>query len=331
MYDEIVYHYLPEGLQLNQYDEKNDAIRCLYEHQKLQIYRELCRISGKTPHSTIQECAHKLKDKAPYVNLWDFIDACRTGTQLRTFHDWNDFVSYIMEERTIPSKDARKNEFLAVFLQNLRQGPRRRRRDQVGAPVSASMGPPVGLPARPPVRDQDGPYRGDHYVPQGNDQCRPPAGDQYRPHERNQHRDQHRAEPIPTSTPALTSSKYNLPDNMSLISERSRSSSPCHQSAKSSRSSTPIPAASTQPSSASDINSSAAFIKEEAPLSPEADCAIYFDTLEDDADIEYELSQVPSMPATQRGPLDNGNATFQPSKQHTQPQVKVKKGIGRVR
>ncbi|KAL7774942.1 hypothetical protein CFE70_005857 [Pyrenophora teres f. teres 0-1] len=319
MYDEIVYHYLPEGLQLDQYDEQKDAIKCLYQHQKLQIYRELCRISGKTLHRTIQECTHELKAEAPYVNLWDFIDACRTGERLKPFYDWGAFVSYTRSDRLIPLQYALQNEFLAVFLQNLRQGPRSGNRKQVGAPVGA------------PVKDQGGPYGGDYNVILVKDQYRPQDNGPYRPDDRDQHRDQSRPETISTSTPPPFSSKYDTASIMSPISERSRSSSPSHQNVKSSRSSTPTPAASTQPSSASDIDSSAAFIKKEpassrpAPvLSLEADCAMLFDTVEDDDDIAYELSQVPYLEVTQRDLLDDGNAIIQLFHQHKQRQVKVK-------
>jgi len=129
MHDEIIYHYLPEGLKLNQINKSTGTIT-LYPNQKLHIYQAMCRQSHKTPYPTIEACLYELKYEAPYVNIVDLIDTCRTGQKLKTFDIWNEFVAYT-RRRPVPLSYAKSNEFMAALLQNLGQKPQSQRRAEI--------------------------------------------------------------------------------------------------------------------------------------------------------------------------------------------------------
>ncbi|CAN9387335.1 unnamed protein product [Alternaria alternata] len=125
--DEIIYHYLPEGLHYRQVNHPRGQIR-LDDGQKLLIYQRVCEQTGKRAHSLIQECIDELKDP-PYVNILDFVDVFRTGETIRTFSDPLIFRDYT-RENPIHLKYAKKSEFLCPFLQDLGQLPSKPRRDR---------------------------------------------------------------------------------------------------------------------------------------------------------------------------------------------------------
>ncbi|OWY47743.1 Ribonuclease HI-related protein [Alternaria alternata] len=128
--DEIIYHYLPEGLHYRQVNHPRGQIR-LDDGQKLLIYQRVCEQTGKRAHSLIQECIDELKDP-PYVNILDFVDVFRTGETIRTFSDPLIFRDYT-RENPIYLKYAKKSEFLCPFLQDLqelRRLPSKPRRDR---------------------------------------------------------------------------------------------------------------------------------------------------------------------------------------------------------
>lgn len=63
-----------------------------------------------------------LKD-APYVNIFNFINACRTGQEPKTFTDRSTFRDYTtMPGMRIDLAYAKKNELLAPLLQDLTKG-----------------------------------------------------------------------------------------------------------------------------------------------------------------------------------------------------------------
>jgi hypothetical protein len=139
--EELIYHYLPEGVAHDQVDDRTGNIS-LETSQKLKIYQAMCKQARKEEHNTIHQCTAELK-RAPYVNIIDFIDAVRTCRPVNIFHDWEEFLEFTKSGRTIPQQYAHQSEFLVPLLQKLR-GPR---------PRESHIAPP---PAHP---------RCDRYIP----------------------------------------------------------------------------------------------------------------------------------------------------------------------
>jgi hypothetical protein len=79
-------------------------------------------MASKTVHNTIDDSLLEL-NRSPFVNIKDFVDACRTRKPLTRFSKWEKFVGYTMKPgKTMDLKYAKKNEFLAPLLQNLGSG-----------------------------------------------------------------------------------------------------------------------------------------------------------------------------------------------------------------
>ncbi|CAO2648736.1 Nn.00g096850.m01.CDS01 [Neocucurbitaria sp. VM-36] len=120
MFDELVYHYLPEGIAPDQEDEVGNVD--LTDEQTLKIYQGMCRSADKVIYPTIDNCLLELK-RAPYVNIIDFVNTFRTGQIVQTFRNWNKFQEYTFGGHRIDIKYAKENEFLAPLLQDFRKGP----------------------------------------------------------------------------------------------------------------------------------------------------------------------------------------------------------------
>jgi hypothetical protein len=118
--DEIIKYCLPDGIRID-LDQNEEDRWNLDDDQCLEVYQAMCQKARKPVHSTINECLLELK-RRPFVNLLDFIDAWRTGSGLRTFDNWSDFVRYTRKRR-IDVETAREDEFLAPLLQHLTKGP----------------------------------------------------------------------------------------------------------------------------------------------------------------------------------------------------------------
>jgi hypothetical protein len=115
--DSLIQHLLLDGLSIDQVDEVEGPI--LSEAQTLTIYRGMCELAEKRPRSTIDRCLVGLK-QAPFVNIIDFVDTCRTGCALPTFQHWSKFITYTTGSgKRTDLEYARENEFLAPLLQDL--------------------------------------------------------------------------------------------------------------------------------------------------------------------------------------------------------------------
>ncbi|KAF1845572.1 uncharacterized protein K460DRAFT_405826 [Cucurbitaria berberidis CBS 394.84] len=118
--DDLIRHFLPNGITVDQEDEEEGII--LTEDQTLKIYQGMCRLAGKHIPGDIDECLWELKSQ-PFVNIMDFVNTFRTGERVRTFNSWDDFVNYTVNGHRIDVQYAKDNEFLAPLLQDLRKGP----------------------------------------------------------------------------------------------------------------------------------------------------------------------------------------------------------------
>ena len=88
-------------------------------------YQTLCRQVGIPPAASTGECKKALKKNL--VNIVDFIDAKRTGKEVKIWTDFHAFRVYTLEpNRRIELAEAKAGYgFLASLLQNLVLGPRR--------------------------------------------------------------------------------------------------------------------------------------------------------------------------------------------------------------
>jgi hypothetical protein len=120
--DEIIRHFLPEGVRISAEQDDDQGYVNLDDDQTLKIFQAMCHKSGKKIYSTIDESLLELK-KRPFVNIMDFVDTFRTGKGVRTFKNWNEFKKYTYAGRTIEMQLAKNNEFLAPLLQDLSRGP----------------------------------------------------------------------------------------------------------------------------------------------------------------------------------------------------------------
>jgi hypothetical protein len=114
--EEIIFHYLPDGLNPHQLAREIS----LTEAHKIKIYQKICLVSGKTAHDEIYKCTAELK-RAPYVNIFDFIDAFSISRTLRIFQDWqwNEFKAYTEDKCMIDLKYAKQSEFPVPLLQDM--------------------------------------------------------------------------------------------------------------------------------------------------------------------------------------------------------------------
>lgn len=121
--NEIIEHYLPEGVRLdrNQVHEDDNDIE-LGDEQTLEIYQAMCRAASKPVCHSIDTSLLELKS-APYVNIMDFIDSFRRGRPIRTFDSWEEFKEYTLRGRRMDMTLAQDSEFLAPLLQDLNKGP----------------------------------------------------------------------------------------------------------------------------------------------------------------------------------------------------------------
>ncbi|KAJ4305909.1 hypothetical protein N0V90_001442 [Kalmusia sp. IMI 367209] len=62
----------------------------LTDEQRLAGYQKLCRSTKHSSGNTVEECIRNLKS-APYVNIFDLIDARREGKHFRTFMTFEEF------------------------------------------------------------------------------------------------------------------------------------------------------------------------------------------------------------------------------------------------
>jgi hypothetical protein len=120
--DEIIQHFLPEGVRISDEQEDENGYVVLDHHQKLEIFQALCRKARKPVHKSLDECLLELKNR-PFVNIMDFVKTYRTGEEVCTFDDWDEFKEYTFNDRTVNLAMARENEFLAPLLQDLGRGP----------------------------------------------------------------------------------------------------------------------------------------------------------------------------------------------------------------
>ncbi|KFA81771.1 hypothetical protein S40288_11567 [Stachybotrys chartarum IBT 40288] len=99
----------------------------LNEEQKLRGYRDLCNEVGISPSNSIDECKKHLK--STLVNIVDLIDARRTGSVAKVWHDFDAFRKYtLQDEHRINKEEAKKGEgFLASLLQDFGRRGRRKR------------------------------------------------------------------------------------------------------------------------------------------------------------------------------------------------------------
>lgn len=119
--DELISFYLPGGIPIDHLGEDNEIH--LAPNETLQIYQAMCRHAGKLVGKTIAGCLLSLKQQ-PYVNIIDLINACRKKRNPQLFDDWDDFVDFTTEwGNMIPLHEAKRNEFLAPLLQDLRGDP----------------------------------------------------------------------------------------------------------------------------------------------------------------------------------------------------------------
>ena len=82
-HNELIYHYLPEGVLFRQVVEGNSVME-LNTDQLLQIVRAMCWDSRRWAGNSIINCVAELKS-APFVNIFDFVNAVRMGTSVSTF------------------------------------------------------------------------------------------------------------------------------------------------------------------------------------------------------------------------------------------------------
>jgi hypothetical protein len=120
--DEIIQHFLPEGVRISAEQDNDQGYVNLDDDQTLKIFQAMCHKAGKKICSTIDESLLELK-KRPFVNIMDFVDTFRTGECVRTFKNWHEFKKYTYAGRTIEMQLAKNNEFLAPLLQDLTRGP----------------------------------------------------------------------------------------------------------------------------------------------------------------------------------------------------------------
>lgn len=127
IFAEIIRHYLPGGISEDQIDDGNIV---LTDNQTLTIYQGMLQAAKKEPGDSIYDCLHRFK-AAPYVNILDFVDACRRNEQVKTFAKWEEFKSYSLDpSHKIDVMYAKENELLAPLLHNLSKGP------DAGNPIS---------------------------------------------------------------------------------------------------------------------------------------------------------------------------------------------------
>jgi hypothetical protein len=120
--DEIIQYFLPEGVRISDEQDDDEGYVHLDDDQTLEVFQAMCRKAGKSVHSSIDESLLELK-RCPFVNILDFVDTFRTGTDIRTFRNWKKFVIYTRAGRTMDMQVAKENEFLAPLLQDLCKGP----------------------------------------------------------------------------------------------------------------------------------------------------------------------------------------------------------------
>jgi hypothetical protein len=94
----------------------------LTDGQTLRIYQEMRRRTKRPAHNTFNACPLAMKD-APFVNMFDLLDACRTGDELKTLISWQKFCDYTtMPGMRIDLAYAKDNELPAQLLQDLTKG-----------------------------------------------------------------------------------------------------------------------------------------------------------------------------------------------------------------
>ncbi|KAF2452211.1 hypothetical protein P171DRAFT_426581 [Karstenula rhodostoma CBS 690.94] len=95
--------------------------------QKLAFYQSLCRFTSHPLADSIDACIHTLKTEAPFVNIFDVIDASRQNRALRSselFSDWATFkAANDRPGRRIDRAFAKNDPVLAPFLQDFAMGP----------------------------------------------------------------------------------------------------------------------------------------------------------------------------------------------------------------
>jgi hypothetical protein len=128
--------------------KEEDGTQVTEEESKLRGYQNLCRSVGKPQHTTIEACFDELKNRPPWVNIKDLIDARRQRVRVQTFMDWHEFVKYTLQPgKRIDYRFAQKHEDLRPFLQFLSKGPPRPALDS----ARPSPSPPASSPYQLPV------------------------------------------------------------------------------------------------------------------------------------------------------------------------------------
>ncbi|KAI0628796.1 hypothetical protein C8Q77DRAFT_340349 [Trametes polyzona] len=88
--------------------------------QNLKSWWKLCRMVGiDDPPGSVPECQKALKDV--HVNIYDLVDACKSGDKPITFKDTEELAEYSVEEQKVfPLYAAAYNPFLKAFLRPLK-------------------------------------------------------------------------------------------------------------------------------------------------------------------------------------------------------------------